>query len=79
MQDMKTILITLLLACCMQIAAKEITIYTKDVQRFEGVSGKHYIVVGGVRYQLHTEGQAKAVKSLVYVKEVIVINVKQSR
>lgn len=72
---MKTILITLLLACSMQIAAKEITIRTKDVQRFELVNGKHYIVVGGLRYQLHTEGQAKAVKSLVYIKESIKINV----
>ena len=72
---MKTILITLLLALSMQLAAKEITICTKDVQRFEQVYGKHYIVVGGVRYQLHTAGQAKAVKSLVYVKEVLVINV----
>ena len=73
---MKTILITLLLACSMQLAAKEITIRTKDVQRFELVNGKHYVVVGGVRYQLHTAGQAKAVKSLVYVKEQIIINVK---
>ena len=73
---MKTILITLLLACSMQLAAKEITIRTKDVQRFELVNGKHYVVVGGVRYQLHTAGQAEAVKSLVYVKEQIIINVK---
>lgn len=72
---MKSLLIMLLLACSMQIAAKEITIRTKDVQRFEVVSGNHYIVVGGVRYQLHTEGQAKAVKSLVYIKESIKINV----
>ena len=72
---MKSLLIMLLLACSMQLAAKEITIKTKDVQRFELVSGKHYIVVGGVRYQLHTEGQAKAVKSLVYIKETIKINV----
>ena len=73
---MKTILIMLLLACSMQLAAKEITIKTKDVQLFELVNGNHYIVVAGVRYQLHTEGQAKAVKSLVYVKEQIIINVK---
>ena len=72
---MKTILITLLFACSMQLAAKEITIRTKDVQRFELVNGKHYVVVAGVRYQLHTEGQAKAVKSLVYIKETIKINV----
>ena len=65
----------LLLACSMQIAAKEITINTKDVQRFEIVDGNHYIVVAGVRYKLHTAGQANAVKSLVYVKEVLVINV----
>ena len=71
---MKSLLIMLLLACSMQLAAKEITIKTKDVQRFELVNGKHYVVVGGVRYQLHTEWQAKAVKSLVYVKEVLVIN-----
>lgn len=73
---MKTLLISLLLTCSMQLAAKEITIRTKDVQRFEGVAGKHYIVVAGVRYQLHTEGQTKAVKALVYVKEQIIINVK---
>ena len=72
---MKSLLIMLLLACSMQLAAKDITIRTKDVQRFEVVDGKHYIVVAGVRYQLHTEGQAKAVESLVYVKEVLVINV----
>lgn len=72
---MKSLLITLLLSCSMQIAAKEITIRTKDVQRFEQVDGKHYIVVAGVRYQLHTSGQAKAVKSLVYIKETIKINV----
>lgn len=59
----------------MQLAAKEITIRTKDVQRFELVNGNHYIVVAGVRYQLHTAGQAKAVKSLVYIKETIKINV----
>lgn len=72
---MKALLITLLLACSMQLAAKDITIRTKDVQRFEVVDGKHYIVVAGVRYQLHTAGQAKAVKSLVYIKETIKINV----
>ena len=72
---MKTILIALLLACSMQLAAKEITIKTKDVQRFGVVDGKHYIVVAGVRYQLHAEWQAKAVKSLVYIKETIKINV----
>ena len=72
---MKSLLIMLLLACSMQISAKEITIKTKDVQRFEQVDGKHYIVVGGVRYQLHTEGQATAIKSLVYVKKTIKINV----
>lgn len=72
---MKSLLIMLLLACSMQLAAKDITIRTKDVQRFELVNGKHYIVVNSVRYQLHTAGQAKAVKSLVYVKEVLVINV----
>ena len=72
---MKTILITLLFACSMQLSAKDITIKTKDVQRFEQVGCNHYIVVAGVRYQLHTAGQAKAVKSLVYVKEVLVINV----
>ena len=73
---MKTVLIMLLLACSMQLSAKEIKVNTKDVQRFEVVDGLHYIVVGGVRYQLHTASQAKAVKALVYVKEVIVINVK---
>ena len=72
---MKSLLIMLLLACSMQVAAKEITIKTKDVQCLELVNGKHYVVVGGVRYQLHTEGQAKAVKSLIYVKETIKINV----
>ena len=72
---MKSLLITLLLACSMQLSAKERTIRTKDVQCFELVNGKHYIVVGGVRYQLHTAGQAKAVKSLVYIKESIKINV----
>ena len=72
---MKSLLIMLLLACSMQLAAKDITIRTKDVQRFEVVDGKHYIVVGGVRYQLHTAWQAKAVKSLVYVKKTIKINV----
>lgn len=71
---MKSLLIMLLLACSMQLAAKEITIKTKDVQRFEQVDGKHYIVVAGVRYQLHTEGQANAVKSLVYIKKTIKIN-----
>ena len=76
---MKSLLIMLLLACSMQIAAKEITLRTKDVQRFELVNGKHYVVVGGVRYQLHTAGQAKAVKSLVYIKEQIIISIKQSR
>lgn len=73
---MKTILITLLLACSMQLAAKEITIRTKDVQRFEQLDGKYYIVVAGVRYQLHTAGQAKAVNSFVYVNEQIIINFK---
>ena len=72
---MKTLIIMLLLACSMQLAAKDITIRTKDVQRFEVVDGKHYVVVAGVRYQLHTAGQAKAVKSLIYVKETIKINV----
>ena len=72
---MKSLLIMLLLACSMQLAAKEITIKTKDVQRFEQVDGKHYIVVAVVRYQLHTAGQAKAVKSLIYVRETIKINV----
>ena len=73
---MKTLLIALLFACSMQITAKEITIKTKDVQCFEIVDGKHYIVVGGLRYQLHTAGQAKAVKSLIYIKEQIIINIK---
>ena len=71
---MKSLFIMLLLACSMQVAAKEITIKTKDVQRFEQLDGKYYIVVDWVRYQLHTEWQANAVKSLVYVKEVLVIN-----
>jgi hypothetical protein len=52
---MKSLLIALLLVFSMQLSAKEITIKTKDVQRFELVNGKNYIVVAGVRYQLHTE------------------------
>ena len=73
---MKTLFLTIALLICASSFAREIKIESKNIQRFEVVNNRYYLVVDGTRYELHTESQMKAVQSLIYKKETITINVK---
>lgn len=73
---MKTLFLTIALLISASSFAREIKIESKNVQRFEVVNNRYYLVVEGTRYELHTKSQMKAIQSLIYKKENITINVK---
>ena len=73
---MKTLFLTIALLISASSFAREIKIESKSIQRFEVVNNRYYLVVEGTKYELHTKSQLKAVKSLIYKKETITINVK---
>ena len=73
---MKTLLLTIALLISASSFAREIRIESKNVQHFEVVNNRYYLVVEGTRYELHTKSQMKAVQSLIYKKDTITINVK---
>ena len=73
---MKTLFLTIALLICANSFAREIKVESKSIQRFEVVNNRYFLVVEGTKYELHTKSQMKAVQSLIYKKETIIINVK---